>query len=155
MNLKVNGRAWELNGDDKGHLWISDYDAGEIWHLNPATDVYTAYRGLNWASDGRLDASGDLWWVNYDEYNFGRLDLDSDVRTIWPLTGTIPGNVTGLNFDGQGRVWIPDLTRSDLYRFDPQSDEFCHYQLPNNSSSNYIISHDGYHLIEDMGSTNG
>jgi streptogramin lyase len=77
------------------------------------------------------------------------LDLDSDLRTIWPLTGTTPGAVSGLNFDAQGRVWIPDLTRSDLYRFDPQSDEFCHYQLPHNSASFYIINHDGSLWLAD------
>ncbi len=149
MDLKTNGQAWELNADANGHLWISDYKAGEIWQLNPASDVYTTYTGLDGASDGRLDASGDLWWASYDDYAFGRLDLDNNLSTIWPLTGTVPGQVTGLNFDDQGRVWMPNLTWPDLYRFDPQSEELCHYELPNQSISNYIASHDGYLWLAD------
>lgn len=149
LNQKPNSRAWELNSGADGQLWISDFEAGEIWQLNPATNVYTTYNLASGVSDGRPDANGNLWWVGYDDYNFGRLDLDSNVRTVWPLTGTVPGNVTGLDFDDQGRIWIPDLTRSDLYRFDPQSSEFCHFHLPNNSASNYIVSHDGYLWLAD------
>jgi len=149
LERKNNGRAWELNSDAEGQLWISDYEAGEIWQLNPATDVYTTYKLVKGVSDARSDANGDLWWVNYDDYNFSRLDLDSNLRTVWPLTGTMLGNVTGLNFDDQGRVWIPDLAWPDLYRFDPQINEFCHYQLPNNSASYYIVNRDGYLWLAD------
>jgi streptogramin lyase len=150
MELKQNnGRAWELNEDGNGHLWISDYGGSEIWHLNPSTGVYTIYNHLTGASDGRLDANGDLWWADFDNHRFGRLDLDTDVRTTWPLTGEIQGEVIGLNFDDQGRVWIPDSAQDSLYRFDPGNDEFCHYQLPNNSASPYIESHGGYLWLAD------
>lgn len=143
LDLSHSGRAWELNDDHNGHLWLSDYQAGEIWHLNPATEVYTVYKGLTGASDGRLDANGDLWWSEYDNYRFGKLDLATDIRTVWPLTGSNPGFVSGLNFDDQGRVWLTASSQPYLYRFDPQSDEFCRFDMPNNGASVYIESHDG------------
>jgi len=143
------GDAWELNRDQNGHLWISDYGAEEVWDLNPVTDVYTIYEQLSGASDGRLDANGDLWWADYDNYEFGRLELGTLQATIWPLTGTIQGNVSGLNFDDQGRVWVTDKNQSNLFRFDPGSDELCYYEMPNNGVSQYIEAHNGYLWLAD------
>ena len=99
MDLQQSGQAWELNSDQTGHLWISEYGLDEIWQLNPATDVYTIYEKIDGASDARLDTGGDLWWADFNNYGFGRLDLDSGIRTTWPLTGSGQGRATGLNFD--------------------------------------------------------
>jgi streptogramin lyase len=144
MDLKDDGQAWELNPDHNGDLWISDYAAGEIWQVNPATDVYTIYEKISGASDARLDANGDLWWADFNNYGFGRLELDGNVRTTWPLTGAVIGRATGLNFDDQGRVWITDGSRPDLYSFDPRNDEFCHYKLPKQIRGWYVVAHDGF-----------
>lgn len=149
MDLQQNGQAWELNSDQNGHLWISEYGLDEIWQLNPATDVYTIYEKIDGASDARLDTGGDLWWADFNNYGFGRLDLDSGIRTTWPLTGTKQGRPTGLNFDEQGRVWITDREAPELFSYDPQSEEFCHYSLPEQIRSWYVLNRGGYVWLAD------
>ena len=49
------GTAYELNRDEDGTLWISDYDADEVWQVDPARGVYTIYHGIDAPSDARHD----------------------------------------------------------------------------------------------------
>ena len=41
MDLTLGGSVYEINPDARGTLWLSEFEADQVWQLNPATGVYT------------------------------------------------------------------------------------------------------------------
>src|SRR5512143_755430 len=62
--LNPAGIAYQVNPDAGGNLWISDYGAYEVWRVDPATSVYTIYRGMANVTDARKSTSQEVWWVD-------------------------------------------------------------------------------------------
>lgn len=135
--LNPAGEAYELNADAAGNLWVSDFGAGEIWHIHPATGVYTAYEGLSTPSDARPDGSGSVWWTDSDAVLW-RLALGTGAATPWALPSG--GAPLGTAIDTDGNVWVADSAQPLLYRFAPTTTELCSYALPGGATSNYIAT---------------
>lgn len=137
MELNPSGTAYEINPDEDGHLWVSDFSGDEIRQINPATGVYTIYQDLNTPSDARSDGSGHIWWSDSDN-RLRRLALGSGLVTTWTLpAGRVP---LGTAVDGDGNVWVTDSTNPLLHRFDPETTELCSYAVPDGGTGNYIVA---------------
>jgi streptogramin lyase len=141
MDLTLGGSVYEINPDARGTLWLSEFEADQVWQLNPATGVYTIYHGLVAASDARMDAAGDVWWSDFWNGNLGRISLTAVTVTTWTLPGA--GSPLGIAFDDAGQVWVTDDWESRVYRFSPTSTQVCSYTLPDSGLSSYIVSRAG------------
>jgi streptogramin lyase len=139
--LNPQGQVHELYRDGQGDLWVSDYFAGEIWRVNPATKAYTVYENLAGASSGRLDGAGRLWWIDFDGNALGRLTPGQSTGTTWSIPAN--GNILGLTIDNQGRIWTADVYEPDLYRFDPASNQLCQYANPGGGGADYLLAQNG------------
>ena len=142
-SLTPGGMAFEVNTDAAGKLFISDYDAGEIWQLEPTTSTYTRYLGLPYPSDARPDHMGNIWWTDWDK-TLGEINVLTGTATTWVIEpDQLPQTLGGLAIDEAGRVWIAThsyySTEVGLYRFDPQTDELCKYAWEGGSASYYIV----------------
>jgi streptogramin lyase len=148
-SLTPGGKPYEVTTNAAGNLFISDYDAGEIWQLQPTTSAYTKYLGLPNASDARPDRMGNIWWTDWHTTT-GRINVLAETVTTWTIEGSQLG---GLALDGDSRVWI--AARSSLpvgaavYRFDPQTAELCGYEWQGGSNSEYVLYSDGYVWLAD------
>jgi streptogramin lyase len=60
MPLNPSGSAFEVNRDAQGRLYVSDYNAGEIWLLDPVKRLFTRYSGFSLPGDARSDGGFDL-----------------------------------------------------------------------------------------------
>ncbi len=139
--LNENGLVYEMYRAGNGELWISDWLAGEIWRVNPTSNIYTVYEGLLGASDGRLDGNGGLWWSNLDDNQLGHLVPGQSTGTLWPLpVGSEP---IGLAFDAGGNVWVAASNDSFVYRFAPGTNQLCSFALPDEGTADYVLFHDG------------
>jgi streptogramin lyase len=146
------GTAYELNRDEDGSLWISDYDADEIWQVDPAREVYTIYHGIDAPSDARHDGSGNVWWGDADSNRFGRLSTASLEKTLWEVPG-IDG-LYGTQIDQDGRFWVTGFYEPLLYSFELQSTQLCTYTIPEIYSSDYLVSNtDGVWLVSEYGNS--
>jgi len=148
-SLTSDGMAYEVNADAAGILFISDYDAKEIWQLQPSTSAYTKYHNLPPPSDASPDSSGNIWFTDW-RTTTGRINVLLQTVTTWTIE---PGALGGLAFDDTNRLWI--ATRSSpptgaaVYRFDPQSTQLCGYEWQGGSNSEYVLYTDGYVWLAD------
>ena len=142
LNGDQNAEAYELFRDENGHLWISEFGAGEIWHVDPENEEYTIYSNLTGASDAKVDANGNLWWSDYDNNNLGHLKLGSTVADIWSLTTTLSGTL-GLAIDPLGHIWSTHEKEPTVHRLSPDAGELCAYTVPDGGASSYIVADSG------------
>ncbi|MBN1400087.1 MAG: hypothetical protein JXA74_04575, partial [Anaerolineae bacterium] len=141
--LNQEGQAFELHLDGLGRLWISDYNANEIWQVNPETGACTLFGDLDAPSDAQMDASGQVWWTNPDDVLLGRLSPGSGTVTLWSLEEAEAYSLLGLAFDEAGHVWLTNSFDARFHRFDPATSELCTYELPQLGASEYVTVQEG------------
>jgi streptogramin lyase len=147
--INPDGEAYEINIDSSGHLWISDLGADEIWAVNPGTGAYTVYQGIQAPSDARREASGMVWWGDWVEGRFGRLDPATGEATWWAAPGA-PG-LYGTQIDeGTDDFWVVGNEEPYLYRFQPGSSQLCTYTLPLSATVYYPQFHNGSVWLGDV-----
>jgi streptogramin lyase len=139
--LTPYGKAYEIHRGPGEVLYLSDYDANEIWHID-ASGAYTLYQVYETALDAQPDGAGNLWFTDGADI-FGRLALSTGALTTWQAPEL--HNLWGLALDADGRVWMTEFIGANLYRFDPAATELCTYTLPAQSRSYYIL-HDAGRL---------
>ncbi|MBN1145859.1 MAG: hypothetical protein JXA78_01285 [Anaerolineales bacterium] len=144
-NLAASGEAYEANFGTDGKLYISDYEAKQIWVIDPAVgDKALVYWLYDLVVDARPDSNGDIWWTDA-RTTFGVIDTQAESVTTW---GVAAGhNLWGVTFDQDGKVWMTEFTNatSRLYRFDPVLTELCTYTLPLAASSH------SYYIFQESG----
>jgi streptogramin lyase len=134
------GTTYEINRGVSGDIYVSNYSAGEIWHI-AASGTYTVYEEVWGVRDAKPDATGDIWFTNYAQ-TFGRVDISSQTVVTWTLPQA--QNLGGLAIDDDGKVWFSQWFGLDLYRFDPVSTQICTYTLPLGAYSEYIVYDAGF-----------
>lgn len=134
------GTTYEINRGKNGDIFVSNYSAGEIWHID-AAGAYTVYEEVYEVRDARPDAAGDVWFTDYVQ-SFGRVDVSSQTVSTWTLPDA--QNLGGLAFDDDGYVWLSQWFGTDVYRFDPATTQVCTYTLPMGAYSEYITYDGGY-----------
>lgn len=142
-DLTSDGTVYEVNRGADGQLYISDYDAQEIWRVDPASGAYTLYQGVGSVVDARQDGAGNIWWTDAAT-GFGTLSMTTNVMTTWILTGT--ESLSGVAFDDAGHVWLSEWfgSGSKIHRFNPATQELCAYAVPGSSYSDYLLHDSGY-----------
>lgn len=144
--LNPSGAAYEINPDEQGLLWISDFDAGQVWGVDPAGGFYKVYAVFGSPSDAR-HAEGWLWWADGVSNILGRVSTLNGAVTRWEVPGV--SGFYGTALDAQGRLWVTDANSAFLYRLDPDGAELCTFSLPSGGMSSYVISDAGYLWLGD------
>ena len=140
--LNPAGAAYEINADDQGWLWISDYDAKQVWGIDPTGENYQVYSypGLGSPSDARRD--GDwLWWVEGSSNFISRISTNDGAFTRWQVSGAT--RFYGSAVDSEGRLWATSRSSSLLYNIDPELGVQCSFLLPEGGMSYYALHHNG------------
>jgi len=141
-DLNSSGEAYEVNIDSTGQLWISDLIAGEIWQVNPGTGAYTVFQDIPAPSDARRAPNGMVWWGDFDEGRFGRLNPATREATWWDVP-TVTG-LWGTQIDPvSGDFWVVGNEEPYLFRFQPATSQLCTYTLPSNAIVYYPKIHAG------------
>jgi streptogramin lyase len=135
--LNPLGWAFELNPDAQDLLWISDYDAGEIWGLYPKDGFFEIYHVGGAPSDARHNGEY-LWWADGEANILGRVSTQDGTYTRWQVPGV--AGFFGTALDPQGRFWAIDFDRPYLYYLEPAAGELCTYTLPAEGMSSYLVS---------------
>jgi uncharacterized repeat protein (TIGR01451 family) len=140
--LNPGGEAYEINLDASGYFWISDLNANEIWQVEPVSGAYTVYQNIEAPSDARSDPSGMVWWANWVQGRFGRLDPDTGEAFLWATPGSDGLYSTQID-KGSGDFWTVAKDQPYLYRFQPGSGQLCRYTLPEQAMVEYLLVRDG------------
>ena len=145
-DLNPGGTAYEVNPDDRGWLWISDFEAGQVWGVDPDSGTYEVYSVLGSPSDAR-QADGWLWWADGASDLLGRVSTSDGAYTHWQVPGV--EGYYGTALDAEGRLWATDASSALLYRLDPDRAERCTYRLPDGGMSYYVLPSAGYLWLGD------
>ena len=162
--LNPQGSAYEINPDSDGWLWISDFSAGEVWHVNPQVSpaTYTKFSTGGYPADARR--SGEVfWWVDgyYDEPVIGdpipgvigRAVVADGAFTTWQVpVGAL--YFYGTAVDNAGRLCASDAIQPYIYRLEDKPadipDELCTFTLPDSGQTYYFAYQDPYLWLEDF-----
>ena len=80
-----------------------------------------------------VDEHGMVWYSDFAEQYFGRLDPKTGKVTEWPVPEFKPGYPNGmldLEEDKDGQFWLGMMFQGALARFDPKTEKFQFYPLP-------------------------
>jgi virginiamycin B lyase len=80
-----------------------------------------------------VDEHGMVWYSDFGEQYFGRLDPQTGKVREWPVPELKPGYPTGmldLEEDKDGQFWLGMMFQGALARFDPKTEKFHIYGLP-------------------------
>jgi virginiamycin B lyase len=80
-----------------------------------------------------VDEHGMVWYSDFGEQYFGRLDPQTGKVTEWPVPELKPGYPTGmldLEEDKDGEFWLGMMFQGALARFDPKTEKFHIFPLP-------------------------
>lgn len=169
--LNQNGEAFEINSDDEGWLWISDWIVSEVWRVNPATGAHIIYKipgmyvdpgdpTITYGSPVDARKNGNFfWWVDYTEYLIGRAEVtDGDSNglvayTLWTVPDLDPSYFWGTTLDSAGRLWTSDGWHSKFYRLTVNSagtsGEICIFDIPDSGLATYLTYDDPYIWLGD------
>jgi streptogramin lyase len=116
-DLNLEGYAYEINFGKDGTLWISDYSVGEIRSFKPSENLMTIYSDLGLVSDARPDGEGNVWFIDQETDQLGKLDQESGEILYWQIGTSI--SPFGTAVDPQNQIWVSLINNSLLYRFSP------------------------------------
>jgi virginiamycin B lyase len=80
-----------------------------------------------------VDEHGLVWYSDFGEQYFGKLEPRTGKVTEWPVPELKPGYPTGmldLEEDKDGQFWLGMMFQGALARFDPKTERFQIYSLP-------------------------
>jgi virginiamycin B lyase len=80
-----------------------------------------------------VDEHGMVWYSDFGEQYFGRLDPQTGKVTEWPVPELKPGYPNGLldlEEDKDGEFWLGMMFQAALARFDPKTEKFHIFPLP-------------------------
>ena len=83
--------------------------------------------------DAVIDSEGMIWYSDFNQPIFGRLDPRTGETKEWNLPVTRPGVAPGsLNvaMDRQGHFWIARKFQAGVAEFDPKTEKITAYSLP-------------------------
>jgi streptogramin lyase len=136
--LKENGKVYEINPDQQGDLWVSDLAGQEIRRFKPGTGTYTAYPVAMPVSDARRDSRDLVWWTGFNP-TFSNLSLvKNEIRTWQTPDDSL---LTSTAVDGNGDVWLNDVTGQRVFQYRLVEEQLCTFTLPGEmGSSDYLLA---------------
>jgi len=147
LPLNPGGEAYEINRDDMGRLWISDFSSHEVWGIDPTNGTYEVYPVSGSPVDAR-QAGGWLWWATGVGNILGRVSTNDGSYTEWQVPDA-PGFLS-TNLDDQGRLYATDSSNPYLYRQDAEMGQLCTYSLPGYGAGNYIVRYGRYLWVDNF-----
>jgi virginiamycin B lyase len=94
---------------------------------------YSLPRPTTMPHDVIVDEHGTVWYADFGEQYFGKLDPQTGKVTEWPVPTLKPGFPVGLldvEEDKDGNFWMGMMFQAALAKFDPKTEKFQTYSVP-------------------------
>jgi virginiamycin B lyase len=135
----AQGRSYDVTVDNEGMVWFSEIALGTLVKLNPATgetkDIHpegtVSIRGIT------VDPQDNLWFGDFLGHRFGKLNAKTGaVKFYKPPTPN--ATVYGVTYNQiDGNVWFADMSGNNVTRFDPKTELFTEYPIPQRPDRSY------------------
>lgn len=135
----AQGRSYDVAVDNEGMVWFSEIAVGTLVKLNPVTretkDIHpegtVSIRGIT------VDPQDNLWFGDFLGHRFGKLNVKTgEVKFYKPPTPN--ATVYGVAYNQvDGAVWFADMSGNNITRFDPKTEHFSEYPIPQRPDRSY------------------
>lgn len=126
-----------------GKVWFVETDKDRLGALDPGDGSVQWYpipgQGRQGPHTMNADAAGNIWAALEDSFHLGRLDTRTGQWRLYPPpAGTIFGVTHDFAFnsnrhvepDRDGRIWITDMGKNELWGVNVQSGDVKTYRMP-------------------------
>jgi virginiamycin B lyase len=158
---KLGGGAGSVRMDRLGNLWAN---GGNLWRFDPKTEKFTEFPEGGHAYSLELDKKeGNVWFAQLEEGKIGKVDVKTLKLTRWTPPASVrlasinkdqpeeigntqthpksagPRRITS---DSQGIIWFGEWWAGQIGRFDPKTETFKEFPLPDPDPTPYGIGVD-------------
>jgi virginiamycin B lyase len=158
---KLGGGAGSVRMDRLGNLWAN---GGNLWRFDPKTEKFTEFPEGGRAYSLELDKKeGNVWFAQLEEGKIGKVDINTLKLTRWTPPASVrfasinkdqpeeigntqthpksagPRRITS---DSQGIIWFGEWWAGQIGRFDPKTETFKEFPLPDPDPTPYGIGVD-------------
>jgi streptogramin lyase len=135
-------KAFDVGGGG-GYGIAVDHSDGTVWYspanrLDPETGLVDRWVGGGWTGAGggslKFDTKGNLWMAGMGG-TLTKWDRKTNSIMVWnvPVARSRP---YGMIVDFTDKVWFADYFTSGVTRFDPETEEFKHFNITKERPSN-------------------
>ena len=123
-----------------GALWFCEFGSYKIGRLDPGTGVVQEFSLDDvTARPRRLVAVGNaVYFTDYAGGQLGRLDIATHAFTLWQSPSGASSKPYAIAADSTGRIWYVETGANKLVRFDPGTEKFDTFALPEGSDTRNI-----------------
>jgi virginiamycin B lyase len=133
VQLNFTGLHYEV--DDK--VWTKSVGTQEIFRVDLKTGDWEKFRpldklpGVQHAGIYQVmaDSHNNLWMAEFTEGHLGKIDAKTGEVT-WYVTPTAHARARRMEIDSQDRVLVTEYRTSKVALFDPKTEQFTEYALP-------------------------
>jgi virginiamycin B lyase len=137
--------SYALAVDSKGNPWVTQFNLGVIFKINPDTGETTSYHTPEMLSSRGIGVDNDdnIWYADYYGNKLGKLDPETGEVTLFqpPTRYATP---YGITVDRKrGHIWYADTAGNNITRFDPKTGEFIEFPVAKRNTSVRFMGVDG------------
>src|SRR5579862_6213040 len=135
----AQGRSYDVAVDNEGMVWFSEIAVGSLVKMNPANgetkdirpEGTVSIRGIT------VDPQDNLWFGDFLGHRFGKLNVKTGaVKFYKPPTPN--ATVYGVTYNQvDGNVWFADMSGNNVTRFDPKTEAFTEFPIPQRPDRSY------------------
>jgi streptogramin lyase len=163
--LKLQGGG-SVRMDRLGNVWVN---AGNLWRFDPKTEKFTEFPEGGNAYSLELDPKeGNVWFAQLEEGKIGMVDIKTLKLTRWTPPASLKlaamnkdypdeiGNTLDhpksagprrITPDANGIVWFGEWWAGQIGRFDPKTQTFQEFPLPDPDPTPYGIGVDQHGYV--------
>jgi streptogramin lyase len=129
--------GYDVAVDSKGIPWVTQFNAGVIFKIDPATGATKSYHTpeMESARGIAVDAHDNIWFADFFGHKLGMLDQKTGtVKFFQPPTRY--ASPYGITIDRiRGYIWYADTAPNNVVRFDPRTGQFIEYPIPTKNAA--------------------
>ncbi|MDD2801078.1 MAG: response regulator, partial [Methylococcales bacterium] len=144
----TNNSVNALMVDSTGKIWVSggSESGGGVDVLDPASGLFQHYQSKpgdpgslvsNFVTDFQEDRHGTVWIASVEGLSWTKVAADGNLsfKSYNRRNGLLSDNLRTLKVDSAGDIWL--ASTAGLMQFDPVTERFNDYHLPDGYSTNW------------------
>ena len=136
-----------LHHEVDGKVWTKSVGTQHIFRLDLASNKWERFHPTDYLPNIKhagiyqvmADSKNNLWMAEFTEGHLGKIDAKT-TKVTWYVTPTPHARARRMQIDDQDRILVTEYRTSKAALFDPKTEKFIEYSLPNTRSHTGPIS---------------
>jgi virginiamycin B lyase len=125
LHHEIDGKVWTKSVGTQ-HIFRLDLASGKWERFHPTDELPLKNVGIYQVM---ADSKNNLWMAEFTEGHLGKIDAKT-TKVTWYATPTAHARARRMQIDDQDRVLVTEYRASKVAVFDPKTEKFTEYSLP-------------------------